>query len=123
MSKKLGQNPKDRIGIKKVQLDLVPPAAKIYTALGLTDGKAKYGAYNWRKNKVIMSIYLAAIERHLAAWWDGEEFASDSGVHHLAHALACGAILADAKETGNLIDDRPPKGCAARLIQETMKKK
>jgi hypothetical protein len=43
----------------------------------------------------------------LFAWFDGEEVASDSGVHHLGHAMACLAILLDAQETGNLVDDRP----------------
>lgn len=118
MPKKLGTNPKDLIGITKVQLDLVPPAAEIYCALGLSDGAKKYGAFNWRKNKVVMSIYVAAIKRHLACLMDGEDNAKDSGYPHVAHAMACCAILADAKETGNLIDDRPKSGCAAKLLEK-----
>jgi hypothetical protein len=42
------------------------------------------------------------------AWFNGEECAQDSGVHHLAHAMACLAILLDAKTCGKLNDDRPP---------------
>ena len=119
---KLGTNPKDLIGIKKVQLNLVPPASIIYQALAMEDGAAKYGAYNWRKNKVIASIYVAACMRHLQSWYDGEECTTDSKKPHLAHAVACLGILIDALETGNLVDDRPAPGAASTLIAKWEKK-
>jgi hypothetical protein len=113
------QNPKDRLGIKKVQLNLVPASATIYQALAMQNGAAKYGAYNWREKKVIASIYIAACMRHVAAWFDsGEYLAEDSGVPHLGHALACLGIIVDALETGNLVDDRPTPGAAANLIKK-----
>jgi hypothetical protein len=58
-------------------------------------------------------VYVDAALRHLNAWFDGEQEASDSGVHHLGHARACMAILLDAEATGNLIDDRPAEGRGA----------
>ena len=115
-------NPKDLIGVKKVQLGLLPAAGKIYGSLAMTNGAEKYGPYNWRDKKVRMTIYLDAMERHLLALRDGEDYAEDSGVHHLGHIIACGAILADAKEGGFLIDDRPKAGPAAELIKRTTKK-
>ena len=120
--KVLGTNPKDLIGVKKVQLNLVPPSSIIYQALAMEDGARKYGPYNWRENKVIASIYVAAALRHLQAWYDGEEVAADSQKPHLAHALACLGIIVDAKETGNLVDDRPLPGAAGRLIASLEKK-
>ena len=114
-------NPKDLIGVKKVQLGLLPAAGKIYGALAMINGAEKYGPYNWRDKKVKMTIYLDAIERHLLALRDGEDRAEDSGVHHLGHIIACGAILADALEGGFLIDDRPKAGPAAELIKKTIK--
>ena len=114
-------NPKDTLGVKKVKLHLIPPASKIYQATAMEDGEIKYGPYNWRKNKVILSIYLDAAERHLECYLDGEEVAKDSGVHHLAHVLGCIGIIIDAKETGNLIDDRPTKGVASQLINRLKK--
>lgn len=125
MKKKLkGTNPKDRLGIMKVQLNLVPSASKIYQALAMEDGAEKYGPYNWRENKVLASIYISACFRHLEAWYDSrEEFAKDSKKPHLAHAIACIGIIIDAYETGNLIDDRPIPGAAAKLIERTKKKK
>ncbi len=114
-----GTNPKDRIGIKKVQLNLVPASSLVFQALAMEDGARKYGPYNWRENKVIASIYVAAALRHLAAWYDSrEELAADSGRPHLGHALACLGILVDAQQTGNLQDDRPIAGATAKLIAQ-----
>ena len=116
-------NPKDLVGITKVQLNLIPPASKIYQALAMEDGAIKYGPYNWREKKVSASIYYAAANRHLDAWFDGEELAPDSKKPHLAHAIACLGILIDALETGNLRDDRPLPGAAAKLIERYKKVK
>lgn len=73
----------------------------------MMDGAAKYGAYNWRDISVSAHTYVDAAKRHLDLWFEGQELASDSKVHHLGHALACCAILLDAQECGRLIDDRP----------------
>jgi len=103
-------NPKTAVGAAKVPLHLVPPSAKHYLALALADGAKKYGPYNWRDSAISVSVYVAAAQRHLDAFWDGEDCADDSGVHHLAHAMACFALLLDAKEVGMLHDDRPTPG-------------
>ena len=121
--KELGSNPKDLLGAKKAQLNLVPASSMIYQALAMENGAIKYGAYNWRSNKVVASIYVAACMRHLMAWYDsGEELAEDSGVPHLGHALACLGILVDASTGGNMIDDRPVPGATAKLIKQWEKK-
>ena len=115
-----GLNPKDLVGSTKVDLSLVPPAGEIACALAMQDGARKYGPYNWREpgKPVQARTYVAAAIRHWKAWLDGEECAQDSGVHHLGHAMACGAILLDAIATGQLADNRPAKGAAARLLKE-----
>lgn len=115
-------NPKDLLGIKKIRLSLVPPSSIIYEASAMEDGADKYGPYNWRKKKVKLSIYIDAFKRHVDQFWDGEDFAIDSKKHHLAHAKGCLGIIIDAIETGNLIDDRPPKGPASDLIERLKKK-
>ena len=117
-----GTNPKDLLGVQKVQLNLVPPASKVYQAIAMEDGAKKYGSYNWRENKVILSIYEAALERHMMRFHDGEDIDPDSGKPHLAHAIACLGIIIDAKETGNLVDDRPTPGVAAQLLKKWEKK-
>jgi hypothetical protein len=121
---KVSANPKDLLGIKKVQLNLVPMSSIVYQALAMQDGAKKYGPYNWRANKVIASIYIAACMRHLGAWYDaGEELAEDSQKPHLAHALACIGIIVDALETGNLVDDRPIPGATVKLLDKWEVKK
>lgn len=116
-------NPKTLVGAKKVPLHLVPPSAKHYLALALENGASKYGPYNWRDAKISISTYKAAAERHLDAFWDGEDVASDSGLHHIAHAMACCALILDAHSIGMLVDDRPAKGASPRLQEEFYKNK
>lgn len=118
-----GINPKDRIGLTKPNMFLVSPASTIYEALAMQNGAVKYGPYNWRENKVIASVYISALLRHVADWTDGQDLAEDSGVPHLGHAKACLGIIIDALETGNLIDDRPAKGCAPELLEKWTVKK
>lgn len=111
-------NPKTAIGSSKVPLHLVPPSATHYLALALADGARKYGPYNWRDAAISVSVYKSAAQRHLDAFWDGEDCAQDSGLHHIAHAMACMALILDALTIGRLQDDRPTKGAAARLQAE-----
>lgn len=106
-------NPKDLLGMKKVSMTKVPATAIAHCAMAMMNGAKKYGPFNWRGNPVVASIYIDACMRHLNAWFDGEECAEDSGVHHLGHAMACLAILLDAQETGNLTDDRPAENQGA----------
>lgn len=120
----MSTNPKDAIGVKKAPLALVPPAAIIAISDALADGAKKYGPQNWRLNDgVKATLYVAAAMRHIFAWVDGEENAEDSGVHHLAHAAACMAILLDARELGQMIDDRPTPGPAAAMLKARDKSK
>jgi hypothetical protein len=123
MKKDDGVNPKDLLGITKVPLGLLPAAGKIYGAMAMKHGADKYGPYNWREKKITMSIYLDALERHLLAYRDGEDEAKDSGLSHLAHIIAGASIIADALETGNILDDRPTKGQAAAILEGFVKTK
>ncbi len=113
-------NPKDSLGLAKVSLSKVPVAGLIHEALAMRDGAVKYGPHNWREYPVIATVYYDACLRHMMAWFDGEEEAPDSGVHHLGHAKACLGILLDAMENGKLGDDRPLPGAAARLFAENV---
>lgn len=112
-----GVNPKDLIGATKPDLSLVPPAAMLHIASAMMDGAVKYGPYNWRGNPVKARVYVAAAMRHFQQFLDGEDIDPISKVHHLGHAGACVAILLDARETGNLADDRPTPGAAGDMIR------
>ncbi len=110
-------NPKTAQGAKKPPMWLNPFPALIHLATAFADGAAKYGPFNWRKSKVSASVYIAAAQRHIGSYEDGEEFDPVSKVHHLAHAMACMAIVLDAKECGALNDDRPAPAPSAAMIK------
>lgn len=103
-------NPKDIIGSDKIPLHLFPETATALGALAFLDGALKYGRANFRAVGVRATIYYDAARRHLNKWFEGEEFDPDSGLPHLAHALACIAIIVDAEAAGKLNDDRNVKG-------------
>lgn len=109
-------NPKDAIGSDKLPLHLWPATATAMGCIGLLNGMLKYGRSNWRVAGVRASIYVDAAKRHLDAWFEGEEVDPDDGVPHLAAALACLAIIVDAKAADNLNDDRQVKGGYRGLI-------
>ena len=110
-------NPKQQYGDRKVPLHLVPVAAIIYLARAFKEGARKYGAYNWRKTQVETNTYIGAALRHIYAYAGGENIDPESGNPHIAHALACLAILADAKEGGNLIDNRHYSSTGADMMR------
>lgn len=109
MSDTKSSNPKDVLAAeeRRCLLHLIPSPGLIATALAMQNGAEKYGPYNWREEGVGACTYLSAAMRHIRTWLDGEEDASDSGVHHLGHAAACLMILLDSQAVGNLVDDRP----------------
>lgn len=86
----------------KDPLELLEPAFEAEVAKALAFGAAKYGKRNYMEGPVYPSVYYAAMRRHLAAWYSGEECAADSGIHHLAH-VAAGAMIAF---TAAHVDDR-----------------
>jgi hypothetical protein len=106
-SKATTSNPKDLVGSNKVSLSKLPAIAVAHGAMAMMDGADKYNPYNWRAKAVTASIYVDAAKRHLDCWFEGQECASDSKVHHLGHAIGCCAILLDAQANSRLIDDRP----------------
>ena len=111
-------NPKDLIGSNKLPLHLFPTSAIHLGCLAFLDGALKYGRANWRVAGVRASIYYDAAKRHLDKWFEGHEQDSDSHLSHLAHAIACVAILIDAKAAGKLNDDRMVCGLGAAFMDE-----
>jgi hypothetical protein len=73
-------------------------------------GARKYGKFNYRETPIAASTYEDAIERHLQLWFDGEDTDYESDASHLAHVIACCALLMDAQATGKLHDDRQKTG-------------
>ena len=109
-------NPKDRAATSRLDLSLFPQTAIVYGAMGMTEGDAKYGGYNFRVAGVRTSVYVAALLRHLFKYYGGEWADPATQVPHLGSALSCLAILVDAHEAGKLVDDRPPRVDMERLL-------
>jgi len=109
MDGKKPSNPKDLLGIKKVPLSTVPTGPLYELALAMLEGGRKYGRHNYRSVGVRASVYFDAAKRHIDDWWEGQDIDPDSGLHHLAKAIACLFILRDSMLMENWEDDRPPQ--------------
>lgn len=110
-------NPKDKIGLTKIPIGLLPSTGVLWGAIACKDGADKYGAYNWREQKIKYMVYLDALLRHIYCLLDGEDYAKDSDKHHIGHIIATASILADALENKCVEDDRPVNGRASELME------
>jgi hypothetical protein len=99
-------NPKTLAALKKARVSDVPPVALFALGAAMSDGADKYGRFNYRDTSATASVFYDAILRHLVDWYNGEDYAHDSKVHHLAHIMASCAILLDTMRNGNFNDDR-----------------
>lgn len=108
-SVKKNTNPKDAVGIRKVPYSTIPAEVTAEVGLGMLEGALKYGRHNYRVIGVRASVYYDAIQRHINAWWEGEDIDPESGLNHIVKLLTSGYVLRDAMINDNLVDDRPPK--------------
>ena len=90
----------------KARLDLVPKEAMDALGAVLSYGSRKYGDRNWEKGMAWGRVY-AACQRHLLAFWAGEDIDPESGLPHLAHALANISFLSTYQTRGIGEDTRP----------------
>jgi hypothetical protein len=71
-------------------------------------GAKKYGRYNYL-NGMEWTRLIAALDRHVSAFNDGENCDQESGLNHLYHAGACVMMLIEFYEK-NLGTDNRYKG-------------
>lgn len=90
----------------KPRFDLISPSLLFEIGQVLEFGSKKYSDRNWEKGFTYGRPFASAM-RHLWAWWNGEENDSESGLSHLAHAVACIMMLIEYKHSGRGHDDRP----------------
>jgi len=115
-NKPVDANPKTLAALNKARCSDVPPVAFFALGAAMSDGAKKYGRYNWRDTGVTASVFYDALMRHLQDWYNGESYAEDSKIHHLAHLMAGAAILLDAEKSGVLKDDRAKEGNISRQV-------
>jgi len=101
-------NPKDLAASDRLDLTLFPDTAVVYGALAMSEGSMKYGGFNYREKGIRISVYIAAVRRHLTKYYNGEWEDKKTKVPHLGSAIAGLAIIVDSVEMGKAIDDRPP---------------
>lgn len=70
----------------KARFDLIPPKALEELAKVYAFGAEKYAPRNWEQGMDWGRVY-AATQRHLHAWWSGEETDPETGLSHMAHAM------------------------------------
>jgi hypothetical protein len=89
----------------KPDLSLLPKVFLEEVAKAFMVGEKKYGRYNYCKGHNASQL-IAAAQRHLTAWFEGEEHDPIDGQHHLGSVGACVAMLLRQKELGTMKDDR-----------------
>lgn len=91
---------------EKPRFDLLPPEALALVSQILTFGAKKYSPWNWARGLDWSRLYAAA-QRHMNAFWGGEDNDPETGLPHLGHALCCLLFLTVHQVRGLGKDDRP----------------
>lgn len=102
-----GVNPKDLFGVTKVPRSTVSAPVIAELGVAMLEGALKYGRHNYRHVPILASVYYDALNRHMDAWWEGEDIDPDSGISHVTKAIATLVVLRDSMIRGKLSDDRP----------------
>ena len=98
------KNDKEKIRWGLLSYDALEQIAKV-----MTFGAEKYAPYNWAKGMFYERVF-SALQRHLTAWYLGEDNDSETGLSHLAHAGCCLMFLLSYQLWGyDQYDDRPSK--------------
>ena len=101
-------NPKYNAGNYKYPMSPVPVPVLAEVGVAMLEGALKYGYYNFRSVDISTSTYYDAANRHIQAWWEGEEIDPDSGINHISKAISSLVVLRDSMMNDTIVDDRPP---------------
>lgn len=78
---------------QKPRMSLLPKGSLSAVIRVLEFGATKYQENNWKHVPEAKVRYYDAMQRHIEAWWNGEQKDPETGEHHLAHAICCGMFL------------------------------
>jgi hypothetical protein len=95
-------------GMKAAAYDLVPWDALEEVAKVYGWGATHYADRNWEKGYK-WGLSYASMARHMAAFWRREDYDSESGLRHLAHAVWHGFTLLAFSMRGAGTDSRGVK--------------
>lgn len=88
----------------KPRMELVHPDFIKGVAEVLTFGAEKYAPWNWAEGIDFDRVYGAA-QRHMNAWWSGEDLDPETEKNHLYHAACELMFLACYQEWGKYEHD------------------
>ena len=107
---------KQKLDAGKPPWFLFPWDAAIEIVKVLAFGASKYSARGWESG-IEYSRVFSALQRHMVAWWHGEDRDQETGLLHLAHAGCCILFLLAFTVRGQTeFDDRPPPCDAPSVI-------
>lgn len=92
-------------GVKPQRYDLIPIDPLNLLAELYGNGAAKYAAHNWRKGYEWSNSYAAA-QRHMTAFWNGEDMDPEMGLPHVTSAAFHMFALAQFMQDFPEFDDR-----------------
>lgn len=104
-------------GVKRARTDLLPTDALYVVAEVFGKGAEKYADRNWERGYAWSKSY-GALQRHLFAWWAGENKDRESGLNHMAHVAWHALVLLSFQLRHTYGDDRPaqPKVYTDRIF-------
>lgn len=80
-------------GVKPERVDLIPPEFLLMLGRVFNAGAEKYDDHNYLKGFEWSKSY-AALQRHMLAFWSGEDNDPETGQPHLGHAaFHCAALF------------------------------
>lgn len=98
-------NPAVKFDDDKLRYDLIPAEALKELVAVYTMGAKKYAPRNWEKGMSWGRVFAATM-RHAWAFWSGETYDNESGLHHMAHAAFGCLALITYSQKGKGHDDR-----------------
>lgn len=90
---------------KLARFDLLPPDTLFRVAEHLGKGAQKYAARNWEAGYA-WGLSYGALQRHLNAFWSGEDIDEETGSHHLDAVIVHALFLRTFVLRGLGTDDR-----------------
>lgn len=93
-------------GTKLARFDLLPVGPITALAEHYGAGAKKYDDRNWELG-YDWSLSFAALNRHLWAWWGGEDIDEETGGHHLVAVAWHAMALLEFAKTHPEKDNRP----------------
>lgn len=92
-------------GVKPERYDLIPVEAMALVAQLYGKGAEKYEAHNWRRGYEWSKSYQA-LQRHVTAFWGGEDLDPEMQLPHLASVIFHALTLMTFMEEQPQFDDR-----------------